>query len=136
MVDLSITAANVRRTGGASPMQVRAGATITRGQAVYLNTSTGLYEVADADLTGTAEVAGIALTDGNANGDMLIAGPGTVVNIGATTIAGTIYVLSTTGGGIAPWADLITGDFVCVLFIGTGSATVELIIKRSSVARA
>lgn len=135
-VDVSQTATSVKWVSGTRPRVVPAGATIAAGNAVYLNTSTLKYELADADVDATSEFAGIALSDGVNGRDMLIAPPGAVINWGATLTAGTIYVLSTTAGGVAPWADLGAGDYVVVLCIGAGTANAEVIGKKGAAVHA
>ena len=132
MADITVTAGNVKWVSGARPVVVKAGASITRGQPVYLNTATGEHELADADTDAASIVAGVALSDGYDGADMLIAPPGAVINWGATLTAGTIYVLSTTAGSVAPWADLATGDYVVVLAIGAGTANAEIIVKKGA----
>ena len=136
MVDLTITAANVNWVSGTRPRMVKAGATITRGQVLYQDTADLEYKLADADNDATSVFGGIALTDGTDGSEMLIAEAGAVVDVGATTIAGTIYTISTTAGGISPDVDLATGDYVTVLFIGNGTVNVELIGKRGTVVHA
>lgn len=136
MADLTITAASVKWVGGVRPQVVQAGAAITRGQAVYLDPTTNQHKLADADTDATSAVSGIALTDGQAGSDMLIAPPGAVVSFGASLTAGTIYCLSTTPGGVAPWADLAAGDYVVVLAIGAGTANAELIAARGAAVHA
>lgn len=132
MADISQTAANVKWVSGNRPFIGPAGATIAAGQPVYLNTTTMKYVLTDADTDAESEFAGIAMSDGVNGRDMLIAPPGAVINWGATLTAGTIYVLSTTAGGVAPWADLATGDYVVVLCIGAGSANAEIIGKKGA----
>lgn len=136
MTDISVTAANVKWVSGNRPLVVKAGATITRGQAVYLNTSTLEHELADADTDAASQFAGIALTDGADGSDMLIAPPGAVINWGATLTAGTIYTLSTTAGGVGPEADLAAGDYVVILAIGAGTANAEIIGKKGAAVHA
>lgn len=135
-VDATITATQVAWVRGVRPRTVRGGAAITAGQVVYKNTATNEHELADADTDTASEVAGVAISDGQDGRDMLIAPPGAVYNCGFTTTAGTIYVLSTTAGGIAPEADLASGDYVVVLFVGNGTAIVELIAKKGTAVHA
>lgn len=136
MADASITAANVKWSSGVRPATVKAGATITPGQVVYLDTTTNTHKLADGDLDTESNVSGISIDGGVDGRDMFLGIPGSVINVGFTTVAGTIYVLSLTAGGIAPWADLGTGDYVNVLFIGNGTALVELICKRGTAVHA
>lgn len=132
MADLSITAGNVAWVSGTRPKVVTGGATITRGQALYKDDSDNEYKLADAGAVGTAVLDGIALTDGTDGAEMLVAPRGATLNIGATTTAGTIYVISETAGGIAPVGDLATGDFVVVAFVGSGTANVEIIAQPAT----
>lgn len=134
MADLSITAANVKWISGVRPQVTKGGATITRGQALRA-TPANLQVPAQADDEDTATVTGIAITDGTNGGDMLIAGPGATVNVGATTVAGTAYVLSANAaGGIAPIGDLGNDDMPNFLFWGSGTAEVELVCALSPAA--
>jgi hypothetical protein len=50
MADISITAASVAASSAASKVTGVAGATITAGQVVYLDTTTNTYKLADANL--------------------------------------------------------------------------------------
>lgn len=136
MADLSQTPANVTWVSGNRPFVGKAGATIAAGVPVYLNTSTLEYEAADADTDAASEFAGVSITGGVDGRDMLIAPPGAVINWGATLTAGTIYVVSTTAGAVAPWADLSTGDYVVVLAIGAGTAIAEIIGKKGTAVHA
>lgn len=108
MADLTITAANVVAGSNAVRDSGIAGATITAGQAVYLNTATNRWMLSDNDGTGTRTVNGIALNGASANQPIAVMKGGDVT-IGATLTAGTDYWLSATAGGICPRADLDVG---------------------------
>lgn len=136
MTDISPTVANVKWVSGNRPQVVKAGATVTRGQAAYLNTATLEHELADADTDAASEFAGIFLTDGYDGSDVLLAPPGAVINFGATLTAGTIYTLSATAGGVCPDTDLAQGDYVVVLAIGAGTAIAEIIGKKGDAVHA
>jgi len=136
MTDLSITATSVNWVSGNREIRGIAGATITPGQAVYLDTTTNTYKLTDGDTDTESQCAGIALDNAVSGRPFLIAPPGAFIQIGATPTAGTIYVCSLTAGGIAPWADLGTGDYVMVLFVGVASGVVEVICKRGSTVHA
>lgn len=127
MADLSITAANVIAGSDAAIVNGRAGATVTAGQVVYREASTGKYKLADND-SATAEVkvpAGIAL-HGAADGQPLAVQTGGDITIGATLTPGSAYVLSSTPGAIAPVADLGTGDYVVQLGLAKTAAVLAL----------
>jgi hypothetical protein len=130
MTDLVITAASVTWVGGVRPIVGQGGEAGTPGQPVYLDTTTNTYKLTDGDLDAASVCAGILLDTMVSGRPCLIAPPGAVINIGATVTLGTVYVCSLTAGGVAPWADLSTGDYVTILFIGATSNVVELICKR------
>jgi|TARA_Y100000310_G_scaffold51927_1_gene47800 predicted transcriptional regulator len=126
MADVSVTAANVSAAVSAVIGSATAGATITAGQSVYINTSDNKAYLADADTLAASAAAGIAL-NGASDGqpiDYIQVGN---VDVGGTLTLGAVYVVSTTAGGIAPLADLGTGDYVTVL--GVATATDNLLVN-------
>ena len=139
MADLTVTVASVNWLGGAAPVRVTAGATITRGMVVYRDTADGEYKKADANTVGLATVGGIALTDGYDGMPMLIAPDGAQINIGATTTAGLQYTLTSTdaatangsAGGIVSIASLGAGDYTRPLFVGSGTGIVTLVFNNN-----
>ena len=130
MADISPSASTVTWVAGTRPFRGIAGATIVPGNAVYLDTTTNTYKLTDGDTDTESNCAGIAMDSAISGRPFLIAGPGAVINIGATVALGTVYVCSLTAGGICPWADLGTGDYVMILFIGATSNIVEVICKK------
>ncbi len=127
MVDIAITAANVVPGANAVIERGVAGVAITAGQAVYLNSTTGKYALADTD-SATAEVRrprGLALNGASANQPVAVQSAGDIT-IGGTIAAGTAYILSRTPGGVAPVADSLAGDYPCI--IGMGKSTTVLAI--------
>jgi hypothetical protein len=140
MPDLSITAANVRWVGGTPPKRVKAGATITRGMAVYRDAADGEYKKADANGSATQSVVeGVALTDGFDGGEMLIALDKAKINIGATTTAGAAYGLTSSdagtangaAGGICLLSALGSGDYKRPMFVGSGTGEITLAIDNN-----
>lgn len=137
MADLTITATSVVPGSGAKITEGLAGATITAGQVVYLDSTTSTYKLADCN-SATAAVrspAGIAL-NGAASGQtvgVLERGP---ITIGATVAVGVPYFLSGTAGGIRPAADNTTGDYVTYLGIGTSTTVIDVKIHESGAAMA
>lgn len=142
MAALTITAASVQWTGGTPPKKVKAGETITPGQVLYRLSTDGEYYLADADVAAEDEVAGVALTAGYNGNDMLIAEDGAELNIGATTVAGTAYALSSStavggaAGGISSVADLGSGDAVRPMFVGSGTGAIKLVIDNNGALKA
>ena len=134
MADFSVTASGVIAQSGASTKDVTAGATVTAGQVVYKDTADSKYKLADADVLASAKAEGIAL-HGASNGQPLRIIVGGSVYLGANVVAGQVYVASTTPGGIAPYGDLATGDYVTVLGVGDGT-NLDLSLYVSDVAKA
>lgn len=130
MADLSVTATQVQPgTTDAQFAQGTAGATITAGQAVYLDAATSTLKLADCDLSAAAAAAvGIALHGAASGQPLKYQTSGTItIGAGAAPAVGTIYCLSATAGGICPSADLVTTNRATVL--GVGAATNTIILK-------
>jgi hypothetical protein len=135
MADLSITAANVLAGAGSTKVNGTAGATITAGQVVYLDSSDNKLKLADND-SATAAVrvpVGIAL-HASLNGQPLTYLSRGSITIGATTAIGTVYCLSSTAGGICPSADIASGDYNTILGIGTSVTAIDVNIHQSGAA--
>lgn len=135
MADLTITAANVVAAADAKIGRGTAGAAITAGQSLYLDSADGRMKLADAN-SGTAAArscAGIALHAASSGQPIAYAYEGDV-NPGATLTVGEIYVLSATAGGIAPEGDLTTGHYVGILGVATTASNLRLRINNSGVA--
>lgn len=135
MAALSITAANVVKGSNAQVVAGIAGATITAGQMVYKEASTGKLKLADAD-SATAEVrspVGIALHGASDNQPLVYQADGDIA-IGATATVGEIYVLGETAGGIVPKADLSVGEYVTIVGVGVSATTIRMHLKSFGVA--
>jgi hypothetical protein len=135
MTDLTITAANVKAAANATTRSGQAGASITAGQLVYLDGTTGTYNLSDADLTGAKQVTGVAL-NGASSGQPLTVQTGGDISIGATLTPGATYYLSGTAGGIAPLADLSTGEEVVLVGIAKSTSVLALKITDTGVTSA
>ena len=136
MADLSITAANVGvKAAGGQVRIVQVGEAVTQGQPARFNSSDSKYYKAQADSATNATCVGVFLTAASADGyATLLSGTG-VLNPGATVTVGTVYVVSATSGGIAPEADLATGEYVSVIGIGTASDEITMQINNSGIAK-
>lgn len=111
MAALTITVANVRVVSNTTPVIVTAGEALTQGMAVYRDASTGKWYKTDATDTDKDQVEGVALTPADADGDqfVLVQTVGAVVDIGATTVKGTVYYAGATAAGSwNPASDLAT----------------------------
>lgn len=135
MTDLVITAASVVAGSDSTTVSGTAGVTITAGQAVYLDTTTGKWALADADSATVAQrrAAGIALNGAALNQPIKVLTSGDVT-IGATVTAGVAYYLSGTAGGICPVADIGTGEYVCLLGIASSASVLRIGIQFPNVA--
>lgn len=135
MADISITATSVAPSGGAKTVTGVAGASVTAGQVVYNDTTTGTLKLADCDSATAAARSpyGIAL-HGAASGQPLTVAISGKVTIGATLTAGVAYYLSGTAGGICPVADLSTGDYPTIIGIATSTALLSVKFHESGVA--
>lgn len=132
MTDLSITATSVKAGGNAIIAHGLAGVAITAGQPVYLDAATGTYKLADNNLAGAENVTGIAL-NGAASGQPVAVQTSGDITIGATLTAGSAYCLSATAGGIAPVADLTTGNVVIQLGLAKSTTVLALRIAAPGV---
>ena len=133
MADITVTAANVKAGANAVVKTVTAGVAINAGQVVYQDTSDKKYKLADADALATAKVAGIALNDAATDQPLEVQTAGDI-DVGGTVVVGEIYLVSITAGGIAPEAEVVTGDFVSILGIGTVSNKLKMQILISDIA--
>lgn len=135
MADLIVTVGNV--VAGSSPgieTAFLAGATITRGQPVYL-TASNTWALADNDVSALAAGSsgiGISLSDVVATQNMIVQTSGTL-NFGAILTKGTVYCVSSTAGGICPVADLGAGDYVTILGVASSTSVLTLRVWASGI---
>jgi hypothetical protein len=135
MTDITITAANVVASSGATRERGTAGATITAGQIVYLDPTTNRYGLADSN-SGTAAVRqarGIALNGASSGQPLEILKAGDIT-IGGTLTAGVAYYLSDTPGGLCPVADVGSGEYSCIMGIAVSATVLRVGIQYSGVA--
>jgi hypothetical protein len=136
MADLTITAADVKKTDSTLIAEGIAGGTVTAGQPVYKDsTASNKLKAADADVLASAAAVGIALHGASADQPLKYAIGGNLTLSNVMT-AGAVYVVSTNAGGIAPVADLGAGDFVTLLGIATSATNLKISISVSATAKA
>lgn len=133
MAALTVTAGSVLAGSGAVTQNVTAGETITAGQAVYKDASTGYYKKASTASAAAAAIAGISLNGGAVGQPIQILTAGNI-NPGATVTVGEIYCASDTAGGIGPEGDNTTGDYVTVIGLGTTASNIVVDIQQGGVA--
>lgn len=135
MVDIAITAANVKKGTTAKTESGVLGETVTAGQTVYRKASDSKYYISDGN-SGTPEVRatrGIALNGGSVDQPVVVQTEG-LITIGGTVAVGTVYVQSATAGGVAPSTDLASGNFTTVLGIGISATQIDLKLHSGGVA--
>lgn len=137
MADLSITAANVLSGAGAQIAFGKAGAAVTAGQTVYQDPADQRFKLADCDNASAAvrAVSGIALNNA-ANGQPLAVQYDGEITLGAVLTAGVTYYLSPNPGGIAPIADILSGDYPTVIGVAESTSVLRLGILAAGVALA
>lgn len=137
MADITITATSVAKGTSAVIENKFAGATITAGQSLYLDSADGLVKLFDANSATAAarSLYGIAL-NGGSTGQPIAVQRGGTITIGGTATAGVVYVGSATAGGICPAADLTTGHYTNIVGIGLGSSQIKLGLLDGGVAAA
>jgi hypothetical protein len=127
MADLLITAASVLASANGVIARGTAGATITAGKTLYLDTADNRLKLADANGTTPANtVRGIAL-NGASDGqpvNYLTEDPN--FSPGATLVPGTTYILSGTAGGIAPDSDAVSGWTKIVLGVAKTTSVMAM----------
>ncbi len=132
MPAFSITAANVLHSSSATIFTGTAGATITQGQPLYLDTTTSTYKLANA-LTNNP-VAGVAMVGASNQQDMVICSRDPNFVPGYPIVAGNISLVGNTAGGIQPYEDRTTGWYVTSLGVGIGGNRMNFYITGSNVA--
>jgi hypothetical protein len=134
MADLVITAANVVPGTNATKTQGIAGAAITAGQVVYLDSATNTFKLADCN-SGTAAARvpfGVAL-DNAASGQPITVQTSGPVTIGAAVTGGVGYYLSANPGGVCPVADMVAGCFPSFLGFAINATQINLNIQSAGV---
>jgi hypothetical protein len=136
MADYTVTAASVLASSTATKRDGVAGATITAGQALYLDSSDQTLKLADSN-SGTAAartVVGISLNGGATGQPIKYCTADSGFAPGFSIPAGSVVILSDTPGGLRPVADAVSGDFVTVIGLGIGSNTMALGFIASTIA--
>lgn len=136
MADLVITAASVLAGSESTTENGTAGAVVTAGQVVSLDPATGKLVLTDAD--GVADIRrprGVALNSASANQPLRILKAGDLT-VNAVLTAGVSYFASPTPGGIAPRADVLTGDYVTHIGIARSTTVLAVDFQWSGVVSA
>lgn len=123
MADLSITAGSVVPSTSAQKLNGKAGAAISAGQIVYLDTTTSTYKLADGNDSTKLPVAGIAGNTAGTGQQVQVITADPDLTIGAHGLGlGIPMFLSATAGAVCPLADISTGNqTTCVMVTNTST---------------
>lgn len=142
MADLTITPANVQRSGNTGVYRaVQYGEAIDAGDAVYQSSADQKYYKTDANdpakPANTGEAA-IAVASATTDQQGVIARSNATLDLGAGVMtAGTVLVLSSANtGGIAPAADLAVGADLTIVGYAQTDALLNLTLDATGVAKA
>lgn len=136
MAAITITSANVRPANERSTAKTfTASQAITAGQAVHLDTSTNKIQPGDAGSATAPNIVGIAMSDAAADGDLVYVQDSLLYEVGGTVTQGQFYYLSPVAGGIAPFADLGSGDWVVQLMQAQDASTALIDINNTGIDR-
>jgi len=112
------------------------GATISTGQAAYLDATDSKYKLADSNSTlALAAAVGVFVTPGIDAGYGYVATGGSIILVGTTLVVGTTYCVGSTAGSIVPISDLTTGDYVTILGTASTTTQLDLAIKASGIVK-
>ena len=124
----------VRPTSSTIVEKVNYGATISAGQAVYLDPADNEHKLADNNLSAIAARArGIAMTPGVDSGQGMIATNGSIILVGTTMAVGETYYAGATAGEIIPDADLTTGNRVTRLGTAASATQLDLDVRATEI---
>ena len=135
MADVTISGSpKAPATGAAGVRYAEAGAAITAGQAIYLDSTDGnTAKPADANLSSAAAAAvGVSLT-GAADGEQVAYVVSGDFELGGTLVKGTTYILSATAGGIAPDSDAVSGWYKTILGVASSTTNLTLSVNATGI---
>jgi hypothetical protein len=136
MASITVTATSVL-PGSGTIVTGTAGAAITAGQLLYIDTSaSNVLKLCDSDNASTIvnTIAGVSL-NGAASGQKVSYQQSGTYTPGATIIPGEVYISATTAGAIAPVGDLATGDKTSIFGLGASTSTININIFNGGVAK-
>ena len=135
MAAITVTPGSVLRVDGEVANGYLAGATITAGMAVYVDTAGAVQIATNASSSGSgvnSPRVGVALNGGSIGQPIQILGPGGTVNIGGTVAVGKEYKIGT-AGGIIPVDDTAGTEWSTFLGMGITTAQIKLSVNVSGV---
>lgn len=137
MSDLSITATAVTTTSTTTlSTQYKAGEAMTAGMMCYLKTSDSkLYKANSSDTTKYAWF-GMVLNQAVAADQVALVATAGDITMGSILTAGEFYFVSGTGGGLQPYADLGSGEYIALAGYATTASNLKLSKILTGVAHA
>jgi hypothetical protein len=128
MAAYSVTAANVLASASAKVADGVAGATITAGQPVYIDSGNGgVLKLSDANAAAPANtVDGISLNAASSGQPIRYCRQDPSFTPGFTIAAGAVVVVGEAAGALAPVGDLAAGWYPLVIGVGIGSNKIIL----------
>lgn len=125
MADVTITPSAVQQTSSTIYQDGTAGATIVAGQVVYQDSAdSNEWKLADSSDVPKAAAKGLAM-NGAANGQPLrVATGGRLTVDGFTALV--FYYVSGTAGGLCPYADLGSGEYVTQVCAAISATEIEI----------
>lgn len=137
MADLTITTAQVLPDTLGSIEDGIAGEAIDAGESIYKKSDDGKWYLTDADALATAATPAVAVNSAAAGQKVSAQKSGSpTIGAGAAPAVGQLYVASTTAGGIAPYADLASGDYVAIIGVGASGNKIKMRAWSSGIAKA
>ena len=124
MSDIAITATAFIPSANATVIQGIAGATLTRGQPVYLDTVAGTYKLYVATSVNTDALAGLACEDVAAGQPMLIVVKDPALVLGGTLVIGDT-VWTSLSGLTKTFADLVSTWRIWTAGVATSSTVMN-----------
>lgn len=134
MADYTISSIEVASSRSRAT-NVQAKVAISAGEAVYLDSATGKYDLADASTASTATVAGLAVTDAAIDGYFLYVSA-ELVDLGAILTAGDFVYLSATAGKLCPFSDLVSTNIVTQIGHATTTSNLKINLVNTEVVKA
>lgn len=136
MADITITAASVVPSSGATKIPGTAGATIAAGELVYKDAADSKYKLADGNsgTSGVRAVEGIAANSASAGQPISIItnDPDLAVGTHGVTIGEPLF-LSNTPGKIMPYADIAAGNYTACVAMAKTSTTISFKVHAPNV---
>ena len=129
MADIVHTATGALGNTAGTYEDVTWGGTVTAGMPVYKHTDSKHYAALN-DTALHAAVVGYAMSGGAAGQRGRILTAGILTLSGGLTKAITYYC-SVNAGGIAPIADVLSGDFVTILGVASSTTTLKIVSYAS-----